>query len=204
MVEDGRDETVTEVYLGDYVDRGRDSSAVVDRLIARRDGNHDVVLLRGNHENMFQAFLGDKLPIREWQKYGGMETVMSYGVDPQSLPADDPAAWVAAIRALMPQSHLAFLRDLVDSWSIPGYFFAHAGIRPGLPLERQSADDLLWIRDGFLGDPRDHGAVVVHGHTPSPQPEFFPNRINLDTGAYLTSCLSCLRIDENGPALLDY
>ena len=170
-------EDVTEVYLGDYVDRGPDSYGVVERLIARRLG-HDVVCLRGNHEEMFENFLHGDYELERWQAAGGIETLMSYGLDPRPLAQAPNDAWVEAALRRVPASHHQFLTSLVDSHRIAGYFFAHAGIRPGVPLAEQTADDLLWIRDQFLGDRGDFGAVVVHGHTPTMTPEFRHNRIN--------------------------
>ena len=195
-------EDVTEVYLGDYVDRGPDSCGVVERLIARRVG-HDVVCLRGNHEEMFEQFLHGEYAVENWQPAGGIETLMSYGIDPRPLATAPAAAWVEAALRRVPASHHEFLLGLRDSHRIGDYFFAHAGVRPGTPLADQVPEDLLWIRDLFLGDRSDFGAIVVHGHTPSMSPEFRRNRINIDTGAYLTSRLTCLRIDHRGPRLFE-
>jgi len=195
-------EHVTEIYLGDYVDRGPDSRGVVERLIARR-ADHDVVCLRGNHEEMFENFLHGELSIEDWQSAGGIETLMSYGVDPRPLAQASNDDWVEAALRQVPAAHHDFVVRLPDSHRVGGYFFAHAGVRPGIALDDQSPDDLLWIRDAFLGDRSDFGAVVVHGHTPTMAAEFRPNRINLDTGAYLTSRLTCLRIDATGPRLVE-
>jgi serine/threonine protein phosphatase 1 len=195
------DEEITEIYLGDYVDRGPDSRGVVERLISRRD-RHDIVCLRGNHEEMFEAFLHGELLVEEWQPAGGIETLMSYGVDPRALAYAPNEAWLEAALRQVPASHHDFIVRLPDSHRIGDYFFAHAGVRPGVALDLQSTDDLLWIRDAFLGDRSDYGAVVVHGHTPTQEAEFHHNRINLDTGAYITSRLTCLRIDADGPQIL--
>ena len=195
-------EQVTEVYLGDYVDRGSDSRGVVERLIARaRD--HDLVCLRGNHEEMFETFLHGELLVDQWKAAGGVETLMSYGIDPRALADAPDPVWVEAALRLVPAAHHRFLTDLPNCHGIDGYFFTHAGVRPGVALADQVADDLLWIRDAFLGARADFGAIVVHGHTPSMEPEFRHNRINIDTGAYLTGCLTCLRIDSTGAALLE-
>jgi serine/threonine protein phosphatase 1 len=193
---------VTEIYLGDYVDRGPDSLGVVERLIARR-AHRDVVCLRGNHEEMFADFLHGELAIEDWQSAGGIETLMSYGVDPRPLAQAPNADWVEAALRRVPASHHDFVVRLPDSHHVGDYFFTHAGVRPGIALDDQSPDDLLWIRDAFLGDHSDFGAVVVHGHTPTMEADFRPNRINLDTGAYLTSRLTCLRIDASGPRVVE-
>lgn len=192
---------VTEIYLGDYVDRGPDSFGVVERLIHRRH-HRDAICLRGNHEEMFENFLHGEMKIGEWQMTGGVETLMSYGIDPRPLADAPDEAWVEAALRRVPAAHHDFLVSLVDSHRVGDYFFVHAGVRPGIPLASQSPDDLLWIRDAFLGDRRDFGAVVVHGHTPAMEPDFRRNRINLDTGAYLTNRLTCLRIDSTGPKVI--
>lgn len=190
-----------EICLGDYVDRGPDSAGVIERLI-RRSATRSLVTLRGNHEEMFAAFLGGEVEPEEWRPVGGLETLMSYGVDVGALAGKPRAAWVEAARARVPASHRAFLDGLVDFHRAGGYYFTHAGIRPGVALDEQESEDLLWIRDVFLGDERPHGAVVVHGHTPAMEAELLPNRINIDTGAYLTNRLTCLRIGADGLNLI--
>lgn len=193
----------TEIYLGDYVDRGRDSFGVIERLLARR-AEHDLVCLRGNHEEMFENFLYGRLAIEEWRAAGGMETLMSYGISPGPIAHAPSHAWVEAAHRRVPASHHRFLTDLVTSYRSGPYFFAHAGIRPGVPLESQDPNDLLWIRDGFLGDRSDFGAIVVHGHTPTRRVDFRTNRINIDTGAYITDRLTCLCIDATGPRIIEH
>lgn len=190
-----------EVYLGDYVDRGPDSRGVVDLLIERA-ARRRLVLLRGNHEIFFERFLAGGLSPHAWCRFGGEATLLSYGIDPADLAGAAAEEWIAAARRRIPPSHVAFLNALTRSFSVEGYFFAHAGIRPGTPLEDQSVDDLCWIRSEFLSDERDFGAVVVHGHTPTILPEFRHNRIDVDTGAYATDCLTCLVIDGTGPGAL--
>lgn len=190
-----------EIYLGDYVDRGPDSAGVLDRLIERAR-RRPAVHIRGNHEVMFEEFLAGGVDPEEWRPVGGLETLLSYGVDVRGLTRAPRDRWVAATRPLVPEAHVEFLASLSDSLLLGGYFFTHAGIRPGVRLEDQVPDDLQWVRDVFLGDDRDHGAVIVHGHTPSMDPEFLPNRINLDTGAYMTGRLTCLVIEDAGLRLL--
>ena len=189
--------STVEIYLGDYVDRGPDSAGVIDRLIKRAKTNR-IILLRGNHEVMFERFLNEKLDLMHWARNGGMDTLHSYGVDVRELKEKTRAEAVSAVRSRVPADHRAFLNSLCDSFSLGSYFFAHAGIRPGVSLEAQKPEDLHWIRSDFINDDRDHGAIVVHGHTPTEVPEFLPNRINIDTGAYMTGRLTCLEIDNWG------
>lgn len=192
-----------EIYLGDYVDRGPHSAGTLACLMARAR-SRAVVALRGNHEASFEKFVAGDLDPATWRSFGGYETLLSYGVDLRRLEGAPRQRWVEAARAAIPDEHLAFLAGMRDGFPFDGYFFCHAGIRPGVPLAQQSSTDLLWIRDEFLTDQRDHGVVVVHGHTPREAPEFCFNRINIDTGAYMTGRLTCLVIDQAGPRLLEH
>jgi serine/threonine protein phosphatase 1 len=97
----------------------------------------------------------------------------------------------------MPRRHLLFLRDLAVWHEAGGYLFVHAGIRPGIPLERQSRHDLMWIREPFLSSKQSFGAVVVHGHTPRPDPVVRPNRLGIDTGAVMGGVLTCVVLEED-------
>jgi len=184
------DGTCHLVFLGDYVDRGPDSRGTVERLLAPPAG-FEVRYLRGNHEQTLLDFVDDASLYRGWKDFGGRETLLSYGVTPPRF--DEPSALEEArlaFRSALPPSHLAFFHSLPLSLTIGSYFFAHAGVRPGVVLERQSAEDLMWIRDEFLLSPVDFGKVVVHGHTPTEQPVRRANRIGVDTGAYATGLLT--------------
>lgn len=191
-----------EIYLGDYVDRGPDSAGVVSRLIARAESKK-VLCLRGNHEVMFEEFLNGKTDLEAWSRLGGLETLRSYGLDPIEFIRLNSALRVERARERVPADHESFLRSLRNSAALHGYFFAHAGIRPGVALDLQSPSDLHAIRGAFLDDERDHEAIIVHGHSPCASPEVYANRINVDTGAYATGRLSCLVIDHLGPQLLE-
>jgi serine/threonine protein phosphatase 1 len=185
-----------ETYLGDYVDRGPDSAGVI-AMLRERARICAVMPLMGNHESILLQFLDGGISDREWLDWGGAATALSYGVNPSREPVLS-----AALARAMPLEDVSFLRALRLSFRYGPYFFAHAGVAPGRGLDEQLADDLLWIRKPFLDHPGSFGAIVVHGHTPKDEPELRPNRINLDTGAYATHRLSCLRIDASGAALL--
>jgi serine/threonine protein phosphatase 1 len=185
-----------EVYLGDYVDRGPDSAAVL-AMLRERAVVTTIMPLLGNHESILLHYLDGGMSDREWLDWGGAATAISYGVNPAR-----EAVLSAALSRAIPLEDMHFLRTLRASFRYGPYFFAHAGIQPGKSLDNQSRDDLLWIRKPFLDHEGSFGAVVVHGHTPNDQPEFKPNRINIDTGAYATHRLSCLRLDSEGAALL--
>jgi serine/threonine protein phosphatase 1 len=183
-----------QVLVGDYIDRGPNSRGVLDRLIDRADSN-EVVLLRGNHETFVFDFLRNPSVLESWSQMGGLETLMSYGLTP-SLNADTVTQkeLAIALRAALPKSHVILLGSLQSSFSCGGFFFAHAGVRPRVPLAKQREEDLLWIRDDFLLYEEDFGKIVVHGHTPVREVDIRPNRINIDTGAYATGRLTCLVI----------
>lgn len=189
-----------EIYVGDYVDRGPDSKGVIDLMIERARVA-SLVALKGNHELVMEGFLRGELVFEEWRELGGLETVLSYGVDARALLERGGVA-ASHLAAKMPASHLHFLAGLRSVHTIGDYCFAHAGVRPGVPVARQTARDLAWIRDDFLTFAGRHGFVVVHGHTPAASAEFHRNRINIDTGAYLTNRLTVLRIDADGPVIL--
>ena len=186
------------VFLGDYVDRGPASKGVVDRLLQPIAGGFETHFLKGNHEHSLLGFLTEPSLYQMWKRYGAMECLQSYGVHPPVH--DDMRAFESArdeLEAAMPQAHLEFLNALEMSFEIGDYFFVHAGVRPGIPLRRQSPEDLMWIREDFLGSGINFGKVVVHGHTPSKMPIVRANRIGVDTGAYITGHLSCAVL-ENG------
>ncbi|WP_428492678.1 metallophosphoesterase family protein [Rhodopila sp.] len=182
----------TLVHLGDYVDRGTDSAQVVDWLINRPPVPADeIVNLMGNHEHMMlSAVVGtEREAPSQWLVNGGADSLASWGIA-RTVPA---AEWAARI----PLQHLMFLRDLEISRRIGPYLFVHAGIRPGVPLDSQSRQDMMWIREPFLSSAADYGVVVVHGHTPKREPVVAANRIAIDTGAVLGGALTCVVLQED-------
>ncbi len=186
------------VYLGDYVDRGPRSRDVIDLLLAQPLPGFEAVHLRGNHEDMMLGFLDDPSLAEMWCHNGGAATMQSYGVDAQRLGGAEEAPLIDLQRDFarrLPQAHRAFLEDLAPSHREGDYFFVHAGVRPGVPLDRQNLADMLWIRDPFLDSRRDHGKVVVHGHSIVARPEVRKNRIGIDTGAFYSGRLTCLVLE---------
>ncbi len=183
------------VTLGDYIDRGPHSRGVIDRLV-RNPFPTPYVPLKGNHEALFEDFLGQPATADQWRHLGGLETLHSYGV-PVSMAMRGKGYEQTAdqLRAAVPEAHFRFIASLKVSASFRRYFLCHAGVRPGIPLERQSVDDLLWIRDEFLTSGEDFGKRIVHGHTPNEWPEVLPNRINIDTGAFATGRLTCVVLE---------
>ena len=178
------------VFLGDYVDRGPDSRGVLQRLIDGRAEGRNWTCLMGNHDRMFARFLNDATQHDERIKshkpwlnpaLGGSSTLASYGLEDVASRGTDDLFDEARDR--VPQAHRDFLSNLATYHETDDHIFVHAGIRPGVPMNEQTEDDLVWIRDPFLFDTRDHGKLVVHGHTALRHPEAHPNRINLDGGA---------------------
>jgi serine/threonine protein phosphatase 1 len=179
------------VHLGDYVDRGPDSAGVVELLRAPPviRGAATVNLI-GNHEQMMLAALDPRAEqevMGFWLDNGGAATLESYGADPRNV-----RSWAA-----VPQRDLDFLGRLRPSLEIGGYFFAHAGVRPEVPLDRQDPMDLAWIREPFLSWRQPLPAVVVHGHTPAQEPEVLLHRIGIDTGAVFGGPLTCAVLEED-------
>ena len=140
--------------------------------------------------------MGNPHILEDWKRLGGLETLMSYGLTP-SINADASAQAQLAngFDQALPVSHRQFIRDLRSSFTCGDFFFVHAGIRPGIPLEKQNEEDLLWIRRDFLLCEEHFSKYIVHGHTPVAQPDIRSNRMNIDTGAYATGRLTCLRLE---------
>ena len=197
------------VSVGDLIDRGPDSAGVIEQLRTLDPVEYRFIGLAGNHEEVLLRILdGEAEMIAEWLGFGGAECLASYGVDPAQLTSLTPSRQLRTVQAAIPPAHVAFLRELGDTFRFGGYLFAHAGIRPGIPLHDQTSRDLRWIRRDFLDDPRDHGFVVVHGHTISDEVDERVNRIGIDTGAYRGGRLTALAIEgssrwhlQAGPAV---
>ena len=199
------------VFLGDYTDRGPDSRGVLDTLIAGQKAGRNWVFIRGNHDEMFHDFvvagkendsnvksgiswinkrLGGITTLASYgisgdahflhPSGGGLETLASYQVGTERLSPDQVRKQAARS---IPKSHLNFLKSLPHLYITHDLLFVHAGIRPGIPIDDQDPNDLIWIRDPWLTDPRDHGRLIVHGHTALDAPQHYGNRINLDGGA---------------------
>lgn len=183
------------VMLGDYIDRGPQSRQVIDHLLEPAPAGFERICLRGNHEQMMLDYLADPQSHGYWLDEGGAETLASYGIAAEPGQAGHGPASVAT---QLPQHHLAFLAGLPGLLQLPGWIFVHAGIRPGVPLERQRDDDLIWIREPFLEGGGLPGFRVVHGHTPVDAPEVTPPRIGIDTHCYATGRLTALRVTPDG------
>jgi serine/threonine protein phosphatase 1 len=199
------------VFLGDYTDRGLNSRAVIDRLIAGRDAGKNWRFIKGNHDRFFTGFvtMGRQHDPRvasgiNWlnPRLGGTNTIGSYGLRGEAVFAPHvrgeqeillhfqteqgaltPNQLQQETTKAVPQAHVDFLNDLPLTIETEDLLFVHAGIKPGVPVPDQDPEDLLWIREGFLEDQTDHGKLVVHGHTALETPLHFGNRVDLDAGA---------------------
>jgi serine/threonine protein phosphatase 1 len=191
------------VFLGDYIDRGSASRETIDRLIEHSETNESV-FLKGNHELIAIKCLSDRGLFDQWLGLGGLETLMSYGVLPEArIGGKQIAELQSAFHRALPQSHLRFFRNLQNSFTCGDFFFVHAGVKPNVELSRQKESDLLWIRGEFLSSNCEYGKIVVNGHTPTTEIEVATNRINIDTGAFATSRLTSLVIEEKNLSVID-
>jgi serine/threonine protein phosphatase 1 len=186
------------VLLGDYVDRGAASSQVIEHLCRPSDLGFKRVTLCGNHDDIFQHFIEEPDFHLDWLALGGEQTLMSYGIDIHHVGIRQRGRNTKLKELLgeaIPLSHKQFLANLPVSLKIGPYLFVHAGIRPGISLERQTDEDMMWIREPFLKQGPQLPVMVIHGHTPQPIPDIGPSRIGIDTGAFYTGKLSVLKID---------
>lgn len=194
-------EQMNIIFLGDYVDRGPENRGVLDRLISLRNQRDDCVFLLGNHDERMIKFIED--PVLVWDdmmKWGGVQTLASYGV--VAKPGESEASISSRFATAVPEVHLNFLKSLKYRHSEGDYFFCHAGVRPGVALQEQSNHDLIWIRTDFLMHEGEFEKIVVHGHTPQREPEVKPNRINVDTECYDTGVLTALVLEGNSHRFL--
>lgn len=187
------------VFLGDYIDRGMGSKEVVNILTATAFlPEFDKIFLCGNHEQTLLDFLNiDSLILKDWWHYGAQTTFYSYGVAVAGIPSESKfTALQTQLIEAIPLIHLEFFQSLSSYFVAGDYFFVHAGIKPGVTLARQSDMDFYWIREEFLNSKKKHEKIIVHGHSIVSEPEILPNRIGIDTGAYLSGNLTCLVLEN--------
>ncbi len=192
------------VFLGDYVDRGWQSNAVLERLSNLRLDGFETVFLKGNHEEALLSFLNDPHFLDSWRQYGGLETLHAYGLKDLNFRADDDylkEVHTSFVKTF-PRNQMTFLEGLPSSYELGDYLFVHAGVRPGVSLDQQNERDLRWIRDEFLESRVDFGKRVVHGHCPEEEPQVRPNRIGVDTGAYITGVLTAVVLHSTSVSFL--
>jgi len=192
------------VYLGDYVDRGLQVKTVIDMLATAPPEGFIPVFLKGNHEEMLLEFIGNAEVLEDWLNVGGQATLVSYGLAvPGYVSGPDHAEKIRQeFLEAFPKAHHDFLLNLRLFFQAGDYLFVHAGIRPGIALEKQDPADLAWIREPFLSARKKSPYRVVHGHNITREPEVFPFRIGVDTGAYATGRLSCVMLEADRVACL--
>jgi serine/threonine protein phosphatase 1 len=188
------------VTLGDYVDRGPDSRAVLEHLTKPLPAPFYRICICGNHDDIFLSFIKDDGFDPSWLDFGGGKTLESYGIDSSYLLKMDPSGGdlKRAVRQSVPESHVEFLERLPVAVSIGRNLFVHAGIVPGKPLTEQSDSDLMWIREPFLTEGPLQDMLVVHGHTPGNDFTYGENRIGIDTGAFASGRLKALYLGPDG------
>lgn len=185
------------IFLGDLVDRGLQSEKVISCVMDMAKKGAPVRFLKGNHEEVFiEAARGDVRSTRFFCRIGGRETLLSYGLTKSEYGAMDFEQLTDWMRAHVPSEHIDFLDSFEDMIEIGDYLFVHAGIRPDIPLPRQTVRDLRWIRSEFLNSTRSFGKMVVHGHTPTEEIDEQANRIGIDTGAYFSGKLTALCLEK--------
>ncbi|WP_273727049.1 metallophosphoesterase [Brucella gallinifaecis] len=183
------------IHLGDYIDRGPDSKAVLDFLIHASAHDPRIISLIGNHDDGFVRYLttGDTNGI--FALHGGSDTARSYGVEVDYTDGASAAAGYKQLVDKVPQAHIDYIRSMPSSVTFGDFFFCHAGVNPAVSLDEQDRDDLMWIRTLFLKwtDPLEK--VIIHGHTPQSAIDVQTNRVNLDTYAWKSGKLSAIVID---------
>jgi serine/threonine protein phosphatase 1 len=199
----GRDTRDTRlVFLGDYIDRGPQSRDVCELLVNLVGSDH-ICCLRGNHEQaMLDVLKGETEALRFWMRYGGVETLQSWGVSDRliekaRMSEQGERRLIEAFQNAVPDYIVEWLEGLPLRYRVGDYLFVHAGIRPGVELEEQTDHDLMWIREPFLHSRAQHHVTVVHGHSEDEDPQVRSNRIGVDTGAYRTGVLTAVGIEDN-------
>ncbi|MBA2933168.1 metallophosphoesterase [Sphingomonas sp. CGMCC 1.13654] len=183
------------VFLGDLIDRGPDSRGVVSRVRAGVDWARTITLM-GNHESiMLDVLDGRSEMLAQWLRFGGIETLESWGIDRDAIETCTRDQLLETLRATVTTQERAWFGRLRTNLRMGDYYFVHAGVRPDVPLDKQDDEDRLWIREDFLESRKKHGAMIVHGHSVNSDVENLPNRIGLDTGAYATGKLTAVGLE---------
>jgi serine/threonine protein phosphatase 1 len=177
----------TLVFIGDYIDRGSASRDVVDYVLQLKKEFKKIICLLGNHEQMLLSYL-EGVDEEAYLYNGGKSTLSDYGISPSESPQDK--------KKKIPEAHMLFFQSLLPYYQTKNYIFAHAGLVPGISLDKQSINDLLWVRYKFIDSNYDFGRRVIFGHTPMSNPLIMANKIGIDTGAVYGGKLTCLELPE--------
>ncbi|MEG3174741.1 metallophosphoesterase family protein [Sphingomonas sp. RB3P16] len=192
------------IVLGDFIDRGPDSARIAS-IFASRQTRPGLIVLKGNHEAaLVDGIRGDRAALDLWIEHGGDATLRSFGASEDEIYPADSRVLLETVRRIIPKTLVKWMARLPLMYRCGGYLFVHAGIRPGVSLHKQTADDLLWIRDAFIHSQANHGAIIVHGHTVfETGVSLNANRIGVDTGACRTGRLSAVGLEGNARWVLD-
>lgn len=192
------DAVTSLIFLGDFIDRGPDSRGVVERVRTLDIAGIKIYVLKGNHEEILLSAAGNDRPaLALFDRVGGKQTMLSYGMSEDEYDCLALSELAAAIRKYVPDSHLEYLERLADYVSIGDYRFVHAGIRPGIAFDQQKSSDLRWIRREFLDYTGTHDGIIVHGHTITDEPVSLNNRIGIDTGAFESGRLTTVVLENS-------
>lgn len=185
------------IFLGDLMDRGPGSAAVIETAMALKASGKNVRFLMGNHEEVFLNACrnGDKKVTRFFLRIGGETTVLSYPITRAEYIGLDMEQLTERLKTLVPQSHIDFVKSFEDQIVIGDYAFVHAGIRPGVPLSEQKPSDMRWIREDFVSQRGDLEKVIIYGHTIYDEVDERGSRIGIDTGAYDSGKLTALALE---------
>ncbi|MBR0553940.1 metallophosphoesterase family protein [Stakelama marina] len=187
----------TIILLGDLINRGPNSAGVIRKArelcVERGIGR----VVKGNHEEIFvKAASGSGKAARMLWQMGGDATLLSYGFSREEAENGTFQELAERMAERIPDEDVAFLGKAED-WITKGdYLFVHAGIRPGVPVDQQTSADLRWIREKFLNAKRNDDTMVVHGHTPTRSVDERPDRLGVDTGAYMWGVLTAVGIED--------
>lgn len=181
----------TIILLGDVVDRGPQTAALIDHLLSRQRGGLRVITLRGNHEEMMLEFLSRPEANISWLEFGGLETLASYGIDIAGIGRMPSRKLAQVLAAHIPQSHIAFLQNTYLGLRLGPFLLTHAGADADKPLIAQPMRALLW---GSAGQIAPQDLILVHGHFVVAAPQISRHCLSIDTGAYFNGRLTCLRL----------
>ena len=193
------------IFLGDYIDRGPESKKVIDLLI-KTQKKYKTIFLKGNHEDLLLRFINNPQKCSLLVINGGLPTLNSYGVDTSVIDINNNINNNSQIYEnihkeflnKIPKSHLNFFINTLELYyETDKYFFAHAGVRSNIPLNKQKAEDLLWIREPFLSESINYEKIIIHGHSITPKVDIHKHRIGIDTGAYHSGELTAIKLIDN-------
>jgi len=187
------------VFLGDLMDRGPKSKEVIEHLLSFKPDYATPIFLMGNHEEvLLNVLYGSIDALKSWFAFGGRECVRSYGVNNLGEIYSNPENLLFRIQEKVPESHIDFIESFRETFQFGPYLCVHAGIKPRVPIEKQTTKDFRWIRKEFIKYTKPHPFIIVHGHTIVETAQILSNRIPVDTGTYEGGPLTAVRLGADG------